>query len=35
MENMKIRLEHNTKNDHYAYKKSPKIQERDKFYEQA
>ncbi len=30
---MKVRLEHNTKNDHYSFKKNPKIAERDRFYE--
>lgn len=31
---MKIRLEHNVKNDPYTFKRSVKIEERDKFYEQ-
>jgi hypothetical protein len=34
MENLKIRLEHNVKNDPYTFKKSTKIIERDLFYEQ-
>ena len=33
MESMKIRLEHNIKNDPYTFKKSVKIEERDNFYE--
>lgn len=32
MENMKIRLEHDRKNDHYSYKNNVKIAERDQFY---
>jgi hypothetical protein len=32
MENLKIRLEHNVKNDPYTFKKSTKIIERDLFY---
>jgi hypothetical protein len=34
MENMKVRLEHNVKNDHYNYKELPKVIERDEFYKQ-
>jgi hypothetical protein len=30
---MKVRLEHNLKNDHYSFKKDVKIVERDQFYE--
>ena len=33
MENMKVRLEHNPKNDHYGYKEQAKIVERDEFYQ--
>ncbi len=33
MENMKVRLEHNVKNDPYNYKEVTKIVERDRFYE--
>ncbi len=32
MENMKVRLEHNVKNDPYNYKEMPKIAEREEFY---
>lgn len=35
MENLKIRLEHNVKNDPYTFKKSTKIIDRDNFYQQA
>lgn len=30
---MKVRLEHNVKNDYYSFKKNNKIAERDQFYE--
>lgn len=33
LENMKVRLEHNVKNDYYSFKKNNKIAERDQFYE--
>ena len=33
MENMKVRLEHNTKNDPYTFKESVKVAERDQFYQ--
>ena len=33
MENMKIRLEHNVKNDPYNYKQQSKIADRDEFYQ--
>lgn len=33
MENMKVRLEHSVKNDHYTYKESTKIVERNQFYQ--
>ena len=29
---MKVRLEHSTMNDHYAFRKDPKLIERDNFY---
>lgn len=29
---MKVRLEHNIKNDHYTFKQAPRINERDEFY---
>lgn len=33
MDHLKIRLEHNVKNDPYSFKKNDKIEMRDKFYE--
>ena len=33
MENMKVRLEHNTKNDPYTFKESLKVAEREQFYQ--
>lgn len=33
MDPMKIRLEHNTKNDPYSVKPNPKLVQRDRFYE--
>lgn len=34
MENMKVRLEHSTKNDPYSFKESAKVAERAQFYQQ-